>query len=118
MIEHVDQHLDAEDVGDQDELVALLVRDVAGAAQEFACGEPLGEGQVDLLAEVVHVADQARHDLPVAIRNVLGERGDHVVGDGVLVDVQHGRSSFFLQFPQTCIPVLGNIGCWSHQTNS
>ena len=58
-----DEHRQAEDVGGEDELLALLGADLPGRRQPLHRGHPLGLGQPDLAGEVVQVAHQRGHDL-------------------------------------------------------
>ena len=57
------QHRDAQDVGEQDELLALVVRDVAGPGEEVYPLEPLLLSEFHLADERVQVSDEALHDL-------------------------------------------------------
>jgi hypothetical protein len=53
-------------VGEQDELLSLVVGDVAGAGEEVDAGEPLLLGQPDLGGEGVEVAHERLQDLAQA----------------------------------------------------
>lgn len=96
----------------------LVAISIAKSAKMLRNIQSTGRFAVSVLAEGMedlawHFAGKPKLDL----RDVF-ERRDHVVGDGVLVDVQHGRFLLFLQFDQACIPVFGNFGWSIHQTNS
>ena len=58
-----DEHRQPERVGGEDELLALVVGDVAGAREEVDGGEPLLLGELDLAGEGVEMADERLHDL-------------------------------------------------------
>ena len=59
-------HGGAEDVGEQDELLALVVGDVPGVGEEPDRGVPFVLGQPDLADEGVQVPGQGLHQLPSA----------------------------------------------------
>jgi hypothetical protein len=62
VVEPDDEHREPEHVREQDELLPLVVGDVAGARQEVDPREPLLLGQADLGGERVQVADEAVRD--------------------------------------------------------
>ena len=70
MAYRIDEHGDAEDVGEEDELLAPGVADLAGAGQEVDAQAPLLLRQPHLADESVQVMDEAAHHLaqPVARR--------------------------------------------------
>ena len=57
-----DQHGQAEDVGGEDELLALVVGHLTGARQPLDGGHPLVLGEPDLAGEVVQVPHQTGED--------------------------------------------------------
>jgi hypothetical protein len=59
VVDRVDQHRDAEDVGQQDELLTRRIRLVSGTRQKIDRGHPLVERQVDVAHERVQVLDQS-----------------------------------------------------------
>ncbi len=63
MVDRVDQHGDAERVGQQDELLALVVAHVPGAGQEIDAVFPFLLGRADLADEGMKVAHQRFADL-------------------------------------------------------
>ena len=86
-----DHHRQAERVGEEDELGALVGRDLAGAGQELQAGEPFLGLQIDLAGEGVHMLDQRRHDLAQPRIGRLGERVDDVLRQPLLVVLGHLR---------------------------
>ena len=62
----IDEHGQPEGVGEQDELLALVVGDVPGAGEEVDGGEPLLLGERDLGGEGVQVAHERLQDLAQA----------------------------------------------------
>ena len=84
------EHRDAERVGEEDELLALVVGDVAGGGEELDPFEPLGLGELALLHERVQVAHERGEDLPQARVGAALEPADDRLGDVVLGDVAHG----------------------------
>ncbi len=57
LVDHLDQHRQTERVGQQDELLALVVALVADRGEEIDPGEPLLTGQTDFLGEGEEVLD-------------------------------------------------------------
>jgi hypothetical protein len=86
------QHRQAQHVGQEDELLAFVVRDVAAAGEELDALEPLLLGQFDLAREVVQVPHQAGHDAREARVPGFGMASQYGLGDGVLVDVAHAAA--------------------------
>ena len=77
---------EAEHVGGEDELLALLVADLAGALEPLDRGHPLGLGEPHLAGEVVEVLHQPGEQLAGALvvggaPPLLRELGDVVLGD-------------------------------------
>jgi hypothetical protein len=94
VVEADDEHREAEDVRGEDELLALVVGDVAGAREEVDRGEPLLLGELDLAGEGVQVAHQALHHLAQArVRRVLEARLDRLreVGIGEVAALDGAR---------------------------
>ena len=83
------QHRQTERVGQQDELLALVVGDVADLGEEFDRLEPFIFGELDLARKRVKVLYQARHDGAQALVAAAIHRGQHRLGDRVFVDVTH-----------------------------
>jgi hypothetical protein len=88
-----DEHREPEHVGGEDELLALLVADLAGPVEPLDSGHPLGLGQPDLTGEVVEVLHQRLEQLAAAlvVRGAPARPGE--LGDVVLGDQLH-RGSF------------------------
>jgi hypothetical protein len=61
-----DEHRQPEGVGGEDELLALVVGDVARAREEVDGGEPLVLGELDLAGEGMQVAYERLHELAQA----------------------------------------------------
>ncbi len=89
-VHHHHQHRQAQHVGEQDELLALVVRDLAGGGQELDRRHPLLAGQLDLLGEGVQVLDGGGHQLGHARRMAGRPPLDGDVGDAVLGHEGHG----------------------------
>ena len=88
------EHRQPEGVGGEDELLALVVGDVAGAREEVDGGEPLLLGELDLAGEGVQVAHQRLQDLAQAgIGGALeaGLDGTGQVGVGEVAPLFRGR---------------------------
>ena len=83
------QHRQAEHVGQQDELLTLVVALLAGRRQERDGALPFAFGQSVLAGEVVEVRDEAGHQLLQARIGRVGETIDHCPRDGVPVQVTH-----------------------------
>src|SRR6185437_9153080 len=86
------QHRDAERVGQEDELLPLVVALVAGGGQELDAAQPFGLAQLRLANEGVQVPYQRAQDLLQARVVAAFEAGEDRVRDVVFVDVSHGRS--------------------------
>jgi hypothetical protein len=86
-----DEHRQPEHIGGEDELLPLLVADLAGGGQPLHRGHPLGLGQPHLPREVVQVPHERGHQLGQA--RVLRRRPalHREIGDVVLGDQLHGR---------------------------
>jgi hypothetical protein len=104
VVERHHHHRQPQHVGEQDELLALVVAHFAGGGQELDALEPLFLGQVDLARERVQVLHQALHQLLEAgILDVLQAR-DHRFGQCVLVELAHRAG---LSFAGKCITAAG-----------
>ncbi|MCY1366597.1 hypothetical protein D9M69_535010 [compost metagenome] len=105
------QHRQTQRVGQQDELLALVIALLAGGREEFNALHPLGLGQLHLARKGVQVLHQAGHDLLQARIGRVREARDHRLRDVVLVEVAHGWSPsssscwFFLR-GFLCMPAL------------
>lgn len=86
------QHRQAQHVRQQDELLALIVGDVAAAGQELDALEPLLFGQLHLACKGMQVLHETVHDAlePRVCRLRLPR--EHGVGDGVMVQIAHDGS--------------------------
>jgi hypothetical protein len=71
------QHRDAQDVREQDKLLALVVCDVAGPREQVYPLEPLLLSEFHLADERVQVPDEALHDLPESLRLGVSEAREH-----------------------------------------
>ena len=80
VIDRIDQHRHAEHIGEQDELLALVVALLPGGGEELDRFEPFLLGQFDFAHEVVQMPDQALHDPAKARVGVIGKARDHRVG--------------------------------------
>ena len=78
LVDHLDQHRQTERVGQQDELLALVVALVADGGEEFDPGEPLLAGQPDLLGEREQVLDRGTGDLTGAVVGGMAVRLEHL----------------------------------------
>jgi hypothetical protein len=86
------EHGQAQDIGQQNELLPLGVALVAHCGQEINAQSPLCFGQMGVARKGVQVLDQAGHQLlQPGIRRV-NQAGNHGLGDGVLVQVAQGES--------------------------
>ncbi|MCY1308422.1 hypothetical protein D9M70_584290 [compost metagenome] len=82
MVDRVDQHRQADHVGQQDELLAYQsVAFLPGLGEEADSLEPFGLGQLHLAGESVQVTHQALHQLAYAGIGRIGEGGDGLGGD-------------------------------------
>ena len=66
MIDGINEHGHAKDVREKNELLALLVADLARPREEVDRGHPLRRGRLDFSDDGVQVRDHRRHDLPKA----------------------------------------------------
>jgi len=80
VLERVDQHRDPERVGPEDELLAVLVGDLARGRERGDRGAPLVLAQPDLGHEGVQMADERLHDLAQA--GVVAAREARLDGGG------------------------------------
>ncbi len=58
VIEGIDQHAHAHDVGEQNELLAFVVAFLADPGEEIDRRRPLGLGRLDVAHERMHVLDE------------------------------------------------------------
>ena len=86
-----DQLRQPERIGQEDELLAQVVALVADRGQELDARHPLRLGQLDLAGKAVEVAEKAGHDLAEAGVRAVVPAADGLIGDGVLVQVDHWR---------------------------
>ena len=64
VIDCVDQHADPEDIGEQDEFLALFRRKFPGPGEPFHGHQPFVLLQIHVTRKTVKVLDQRLHDLP------------------------------------------------------
>ncbi len=62
MVDGIDEHRDAEHVGQKDELLARIRACLPGAGQEIDGNAPFRLGQLHILDEGMQVADERGHD--------------------------------------------------------
>ena len=90
-VHHVDQRGDAQQVGEQDVFVALVVGELHRPGQRIDRGAPFRLGHLVLAHEAVQMAGEAHQQLARPRRGrVLGVFGEGV-GDGVGRQVAHQR---------------------------
>src|SRR4051812_17665177 len=77
VVDRLHQHRDAQDVGQQDELLPHLVAHVPGAGEEVDREAPLLLGQLHLLDERVQMLDQRGQHPPQPRIRRAGEAGGH-----------------------------------------
>ena len=82
VVDRVDQHRDAEDVAEQDELLPPVGAHVAGGGEELDRFEPFGLGRFDFLHGGVEVAGENCHDLGKPLVGRLGVARDDDLGGG------------------------------------
>ena len=95
MVDTVHQHADADDVGGQDEFLALVGREFSGAGQPFDGGHPFLFGRLYVADEGMKVTDHGLHDLaqPGILHRIPSI--EHDVGDVAFRDVGHGILLWF-----------------------
>jgi hypothetical protein len=64
VVDGIHQHRDAEGIGEEDELLSLVVAGVAGLREKPDGLKPLLLAQFDLADEVVQMPDERRHEHP------------------------------------------------------
>ena len=109
----IDEHRQPEGVGGEDELLALVVGDVAGAREEVDGGEPLLLGELDLAGEGVQVAHEGLQDLAQArIGRAVeaGLDGPGQVGVGEVAPLRCLRG-WWLGHPSTFARVARRVKC-------
>src|SRR6478735_2042549 len=89
VIDRVDQHGNAERVGEQDELLPRAGAHLAGIGQEGDALGPFLLRWADLANEIVQVADECFADLLGAGIRRAGDALQYRLGDTVLVEVPH-----------------------------
>jgi hypothetical protein len=90
MVHLDDEHRQPEDVGGEDELLPLVVADLAGAGQPPDGGHPLGLGEAHLPGEGMQVPHQGRHQLGHARVAGGGPPLGGEIGDVLLGHELHG----------------------------
>ncbi|MCY1360065.1 hypothetical protein D9M69_466730 [compost metagenome] len=85
------EHRQAQGVRQQDELLALRVALLARGGEEVDARGPLGLGEPHFAREVVQVAHQRRQHFLQPCVLAAGHALEHGGGDGVFIDVAHGR---------------------------
>jgi hypothetical protein len=84
-------HRCAEHVGQQDELLALVVRHVPDVSEELDAPLPFHLGQADFPQEGVQMPGQRLHQEPQPRIARVGERGDNLLGEFSLTRCLVGR---------------------------
>ena len=87
VVDRLDQHRDTQDVGEQDQLLSLAGAPSPGIGEEIDGSLPLGPRQLDLLDEVVQMADQLGEHLPQSWIGCGTEALGHDLGRTVLGEV-------------------------------
>jgi len=88
------QHRDAERVGEQDELLALVIAGLPDARQELDRGHPLIGLQIHLARQRVGVADNCRDDLLEPRVGIVGQAVEDRLRDIGNLVLCHGVSLF------------------------
>lgn len=91
VVDAVDEQRQAQDVGQQDELVAHVAADLAGGDEEVYGGHPLLGAQARLARKIVQVRDEARHEVAQARVGRLVIDADGVGRDVVDGEVEQLR---------------------------
>ena len=90
VVQGVDQHADAHDVGEQDEFLPLVVALLADPGEEIDRGRPFGLGGLDFANEGVGVLDEGLHHLAQPrVRHRLPALADDI-GQILLGHIGHG----------------------------
>jgi hypothetical protein len=89
VVERYDHHRKAEHVGEQDELLALVVALLADGGHELDALEPFLLGELHLARECVQVLHRGGHDFLEALVLRLAEPLDDLGGERVLVELAH-----------------------------
>lgn len=79
----VHQGLKPNNVGDQDALVAVLVRHLAGPVERVYAEKPLGAQQLDVTSKGVEVLDHGGEDFAGALGGLGAHGVNDMVGEGV-----------------------------------
>ena len=87
LVDPVQQHAEAQDVGEQHHLLTRRGRYLADPFQEIHCGEPFFTGQTHIAGEIVQVLHQAHEHLAKAIIGRVVEGPLDCFGDGVFIQV-------------------------------
>jgi hypothetical protein len=104
VVDRLDQHRHAEDVGEQNELLPYVVALVPGRGEEGDRGVPFLLGQLDVLDEGVQVMDERPEHLPQAGVRRAGHARGHDVSRAFLAEqlpvrllLRHGETSLCRQ---------------------
>src|SRR5262245_43131936 len=89
MVNRINQHRYAERVGQQDELLTLVVTDFPRARQEINRERPFLERRFDFLHDGVQVSHDRRHDLAQAFIVAVGIPLEHGGRRCELVEISH-----------------------------
>ncbi len=92
MIDSIDQHRNPGNVGEQDELLALLIAHVTSSGQEFNPQRPFFLGELNLAHKGVDVRDEAGHDLLQPGVRCVYHAVQHILGNLLLAIVAHALS--------------------------
>ena len=93
MIDGIDQHRNAQRIGQQDELLPRCTAHLTGAGQEVDGMLPFGLCRLDITHEIVKMADQAFADFFNPRRSGLPHAIDGGIRDIMFVEVAHRQSS-------------------------
>ncbi|MCY1557300.1 hypothetical protein D9M68_941420 [compost metagenome] len=97
------EHGQAQRVGQQDELLALVVALLAGGGEELNARHPFGFGELDLARKGVQVLHQAGHDLLQTRVRRLRQAREHGLGDVVLIEVSQRLSPVLLRVVRSAV---------------
>ncbi len=90
MIDSVDQHRYAGNIGEQNKLLALLIAHLAGSGQELNRQCPFFLGKFDLTNKSVEMSDEAGHHLLQSEIRRLRHAVQYILGNLLLAIVVHG----------------------------
>ena len=89
MVDRVDEHRDAENVGEQNEFLPHVRAFLAGARQEVDRPLPFGKGEIDVAHEAVEMAHQRQDDLLEPRVARAREALQHLLRELLIVILRH-----------------------------